>query len=137
MIVIIMKKLLIWFFYFYKKAYKLIIKRIELVDEAFETLGLSNNYREIFINSVLKILTWIVMISFVILFDAYFLMQTLNLSQCLHVCYLLHYPVQLNCVIDLTFSSLVKYVFFYYIRKALYSFPNLWTAQFFLSWSGQ
>ena len=81
---------------------------MELLDEALESLGVENTYQKIFINLMLKIVIWLVMIGTVITFDLYFLTQLLDLVKCLHMCYLIHYPIQLNSVVDFSFTAIVK-----------------------------
>ncbi|XP_033231711.1 uncharacterized protein LOC117182715 [Belonocnema kinseyi] len=92
----------------YYRAYKIIIKRLELLDEALENLGIPNNYRAILINCWIKTFIWITMIVVVISFDIHFLIQRFDFGTCLHLCYLLHYPIHLNSVVDFTFTSILK-----------------------------
>ena len=81
---------------------------MESMDETLEYLGLEKKYLQIFKNSLLKAVIWIVMICILIIIEFYFFKQMFNSTQSLHIIYLMQYPVQMNSIVDFTFTSIVK-----------------------------
>ncbi|XP_043466048.1 putative gustatory receptor 28b [Leptopilina heterotoma] len=92
------------------KAFKANLQKLESLDGALENVGIPHKYRRIFISSMKKLFIWLLMAVSLIYSDLNLFLTMYDMSSSLNLLYLFHFPLQLNSVVDFTFTALVTCV---------------------------